>query len=125
MDVKTAFLNGVLDEEIYMQQPERYVSEDKQGHVCKLKRSLYGLKQSPRMWNQTIDDFMIKMSFSKCESDHCAYIKRVDDDMVIVVLYVGDLIVAVSCFRPEGKGGLKRRSEGSFALTRRHLTERK
>ena len=94
MDVKTAFLNGVLDEEIYMQQPEGYVSENKQSHVCKLKRSLYGLKQSPRMWNHTIDEFMIKMSFSKCESDHCLYIKRIDGDMVIVVLYVDDLIIA-------------------------------
>ena len=49
MDVKTAFLNGILDEEIYMQQPEGYISNDSPNHVCKLKRSLYGLKQSPRM----------------------------------------------------------------------------
>ena len=49
MDVKTAFLNGELDEDIYMEQPDGYVDEDHPDYVCKLKRSLYGLKQSPRM----------------------------------------------------------------------------
>ncbi|GMF47079.1 unnamed protein product [Phytophthora lilii] len=55
MDVKTAFLNGLLDEDIYMVQPEGYTDEERPDYVCHLKRSLYGLKQSPRMWNQTID----------------------------------------------------------------------
>uniref|UniRef100_H3H942 Integrase catalytic domain-containing protein n=1 Tax=Phytophthora ramorum TaxID=164328 RepID=H3H942_PHYRM len=87
MDVKTAFLNGVLDEDIYMAQPDGYVDEDHPDHVCKLKRSLYGLKQSPRMWNQTIDDFMLKLGFKKCESDHCVYLKRDGQDMIFVALY--------------------------------------
>ena len=57
MDVKTSVLNGLLDEDIYMAQPDGFIDEVKPDHVCQLKRSLYGLKQSPRMWNQTIDKF--------------------------------------------------------------------
>ena len=58
MDVKTAFLNGSLDCEIYMSQPEGFVDPDRPNHVCKLKKSIYGLKQSARCWNTTLDEYL-------------------------------------------------------------------
>ena len=60
MDVSTAFLNGELDEEVYMQQPEGFVEEGKEHMVCYLKRSIYGLKQSPRCWNHALDSQLEK-----------------------------------------------------------------
>uniref|UniRef100_A0AAV1VF38 Reverse transcriptase Ty1/copia-type domain-containing protein n=1 Tax=Peronospora matthiolae TaxID=2874970 RepID=A0AAV1VF38_9STRA len=91
MDVKTAFLNGLLDEDIYMVQPDGHVDGDHPDFVFQLKRSLYGLKQSPRMWNQTINKFMLELYFKICGTDHCIYVKRADQDMISVALYVDDL----------------------------------
>jgi len=63
MDVKTAFLNGELNEVIYMKQPQGFIEEDCENLVCKLKRSIYGLKQSPRCWNSALDDHLRKIGF--------------------------------------------------------------
>ena len=58
MDVKTSFLNGEVEEEVYIQQPEGFVVHGKESHVCKLKKALYGLKQAPRAWYSRIDSYL-------------------------------------------------------------------
>ena len=65
MDVKTAFLNGVIEEEVYIEQPQGFEVEDKRTHVCKLKKSLYSLKQDPRAWYGRIDSFLTGLGFTK------------------------------------------------------------
>ena len=91
MDVKVAFLNGELEEEIYMEQPEGYVENPNM--VCKLRKSLYGLKQSPRCWNAKFCDFMESQKFIRSEADPCLFIFREKSDMVLVALYVDDLVI--------------------------------
>ena len=75
MDVKTAFLHGDLEETIYMEQPIEFEMFKGQDKVCLLKRSLYGLKQSPRQWYKRFDGFMIKHGFQRSYYDPCLYFK--------------------------------------------------
>ena len=93
MDVKTAFLNGKIEEEVYVEQPEGFSVFDRQTHVCKLKKALYGLKQAPRAWYERIDTYLLKLGFAKNEADPNLYFKTEEDDMVIFVLYVDDLLI--------------------------------
>ena len=79
MDVKTTFLHGDLDKEIYMQQPEGFVVPGKEHIVCNLTRSLYGLKQAPRQWYKKFDSFMANSGFYKAEKDPCCYFKKYTD----------------------------------------------
>ncbi|KAE8705429.1 hypothetical protein F3Y22_tig00110429pilonHSYRG01213 [Hibiscus syriacus] len=76
VDVKTAFLHGDLEEEIYMKQPEGFIEADKKNLVCRLKKSLYDLKQAPRQWYTKFDSFMSSSGFTRCQADHCYYIKK-------------------------------------------------
>jgi hypothetical protein len=73
LDVKTIFLHGYLEEEIYMQQPQGYEVKGKANLVCRLKKSLYGIKQSPKQWYLKFDRFMTEQGYSRCHSDHCVY----------------------------------------------------
>ena len=91
MDVTTAFLNGYLDEEIYMEQPPGYAEKGKENLVCKLKRSLYGLKQSPRCWNQRFTAYLQGLGFERCESDYCVFVKK--DPLILITVYVDDLVL--------------------------------
>ncbi|GJV11833.1 pol polyprotein, partial [Tanacetum coccineum] len=75
MDVKTAFLNGDLEEEIYMNQPEGFIAPGQEGKVCRLVKSLYGLKQAPKQWHQKFDHTMLESGFKINECDKCVYVK--------------------------------------------------
>ena len=93
MDVTTAFLNGDLDGEIYMKQPEGFASEGQAHLVCKLKKSIYGLKQAPRCWNTVLDVQLKKMGFSQSTSDPCIY-KSANEEPFLIAVYVDDIILA-------------------------------
>jgi hypothetical protein len=93
MDVKTAFLNGEVEQEVYLEQPEGFVIHEKESHVCKLKKALYGLKQVLRAWYGRIDNFLQSLGFTKSISDPNLYIKIVHNHPVILVLYVDDLFL--------------------------------
>jgi transposase InsO family protein len=91
-DVDVAFLNADLDEEIYLEQPEGFVVEGKEDYVWKLKKCLYGLKQSPRAWNTTLDTHLRSQGFIPSKADPCIYVKRFGDNIVVISAYVDDLI---------------------------------
>ncbi|KAF0689029.1 hypothetical protein As57867_019411, partial [Aphanomyces stellatus] len=95
MDVKTAFLNGYLDEdtEIYMVQPPNFAVPGMEHLVCKLLKAIYGLKQAPRCWYLTLHEFLVSISFERCIKEVCLYIKRVGDSMVLLTVYVDDITI--------------------------------
>ena len=75
MDVKTAFLNGKVEQEVYVEQPEGFVVHSKESHVCKLRKALYGLKQAPRVWYERIDGYLKRLGFYKISTDPNLYFK--------------------------------------------------
>ena len=91
MDVKTSFLNVVIEEQVYIEQPQVFEVEERVTHVCKVKNDLYGLKQAFRAWYGRIDIFLTSMVFTKSKADPNLYMKIMDDEPVILLLYVNDL----------------------------------
>ena len=95
LDVKTAFLHGELEEVIYMQQPEGFVVSGAETQVCRLRKSLYGLKQSQRQWYKKFDSYMLRIGYSRCEFDCCVYMRLCEDSSPIyLMLYVDDMLIA-------------------------------
>ena len=92
MDVKSAFLNGFLEEEVYIEQPTGYEVKGHENKVLKLNKALYGLKQAPRAWNTRIDKYFQENNFMKCPHEHALYTKMENGDILLVCLYVDDLI---------------------------------
>jgi len=93
MDVKPTFLNGVVEEEVYIEQPEGFETFDRESHVCKLKQALYGLKQEPRAWYARINSYLTSLGFTKSEVDANLYHILVEGKFFIIALYVDDLIL--------------------------------
>jgi len=94
MDVKTAFLNGELEEEISMSQPGGFVEPGKEKKVFKLVKSLYGLKQTPKQWDEKFDQVVLSYGFQINNNDKCVYMKQFDDSgCVILCLYVDDILI--------------------------------
>ncbi|MCO5613252.1 hypothetical protein L7F22_067528 [Adiantum nelumboides] len=93
MDVNNAFLNGDLEEEVYMIQPEGYEHLEFPYYVCRLKKALYGLKQAPRAWCEKITRFLKNIGFKQSTADHSLFLNHVDGEILVIVLYVDDLIL--------------------------------
>jgi Reverse transcriptase (RNA-dependent DNA polymerase) len=93
MDVKIALLNGVLDEDVYIVQPDDFIDPKRARKICKLKRSIYGLKQASRSWNIRFDDEIKKLDFMRNPKEPRVY-KKVSRSLVIfLILYVDDILL--------------------------------
>ncbi|CAJ2627755.1 unnamed protein product [Trifolium pratense] len=115
MDVKSAFLNGYLEEEIFVEQPEGFIVQGQEEKVYKLNKALYGLKQAPRSWYSRIDAHLVNLGFEKSPSEFTLYVKKVDNGILVVSLYVDDLFVTGS--HRELIDKFKERMKDAFEMT--------
>ena len=98
LDVKSAFLHGYLEEQVFVEQPPGYIKIGHEHKVYKLKKALYGLKQAPRAWYSHIEAYLMKVGFLKCPYEHTLFVKYENEGkMLIVCLYVDDLIFTGNC----------------------------
>ena len=91
--MKTLFLQGDMEEEIYMKKLEGFIVKGKKVLVCKLNKSLYGLKKSPRIWYQKFDTYILGLGFMRSKFDQCVHSKQVGDHFINIVLYVDDMLL--------------------------------
>jgi hypothetical protein len=96
MDMKSAFLNEDLKEEVYVRQPAGFIVVGQEGKILRLRKALYGLRQAPRVWNSKLDDTLKKMDFVQSEHEHAMYRRSHDDDILLVGVYVDDLVITGS-----------------------------
>jgi hypothetical protein len=87
------FLNGSIEEEVYIEKHQGFEVEDRKSHVYRLKKSLYGLKQAPKAWYGRIDSFLTSLGFTKSKANSNLYFKIMDDEPVILLLYVDDMFL--------------------------------
>lgn len=109
MDVKSAFLNGELEEEVYVSQPPGFVAAEHKNKVLKLHRALYGLRQAPRAWNSKLDTSLLQLGFARSRNEHGLYTRDTQQSRLVVGIYVDDLIItgesteAIDVFKQEMK----------------------
>ena len=96
MDVHNAFLQGDLLEEVYMQIPDGFAIQGEKSMVCKLHKSLYGLKQAPRQWNLKLTQALSSMGFKKSHYDYSLFTKKVEKELLVILVYVDDLLITGS-----------------------------
>jgi hypothetical protein len=92
MDVKSAFLNGPLSEEVYVEQPPGFEDPKRPNHVYKLRKALYGLKQAPRAWYECLKDFLLKQGFEIGKANATLFTRKVDGHIFVCQIYVDDII---------------------------------
>ncbi|GLJ30903.1 hypothetical protein SUGI_0614950 [Cryptomeria japonica] len=92
MDVKSTFLNGILEEEVYIEQPDGFALSEDKDMVCKLHKASYGLKKEPRAWFERLHAHMIKIGFQRTSEDNNIYLKTEGDKMLIAEVFVDDII---------------------------------
>jgi hypothetical protein len=92
MDVKLAFLNGELEEEVYFEQPKGFQLSENEYYVCRLKKDLYGLKQTPRVWYSILDKYLQQAGFRKGSAENNLYIKVTQNSILLIEFYVDDII---------------------------------
>ena len=93
VDVNNVFLNGELTEEVFMDQPAGFIDDKKKGFVCKLHKSLYGLKQTPRAWYKKLKSCLLQWNFVNSRADPSLFIKKTSSTMIMVLIYVDDILI--------------------------------
>jgi len=113
--VKSAFLNGELEEELYVQQPPGFAVPGSEHKVLRLRKALYGLRQAPRAWNAKLDTTLASLGFTKCAAEHALYGKSTAHGRLIVGVYVDDLIITGS--EQRDIDDFKREMKGRFCMS--------
>jgi hypothetical protein len=116
MDVKSSFLNGELEEEVYIEQPEGFQLSENTDYVCKLKKALYGLKQAPRAWYSRLDKYLQQAGFRKGSADNNLYIKVSQGNILLIEVYVDDIIFGSDDDRLSQKFAKDMQSEFEMSL---------
>jgi hypothetical protein len=96
LDMKNAFLHGLLQEQVYMEQPPSYADSSHPDHVCRLKKAIYGLKQAPRAWFHRFSHFLLTIGFNSSQADSSLFVYSSADEIIYLLLYVDDIIITGS-----------------------------